>query len=280
MDYRITGQKNRMGSGAPSGEEQAINSSTIVRQQYQTPDRLNTRISIHDKYSTNKQGFGNWITSHYRIREGMSVLELGCGTGEMWAGQGELIRRCGRLVLSDFSEGMLRRAMETLGHYTGIEYRVIDIQDIPFEDRTFDAVIANMMLYHVPDPGKGLREVRRVLKPDGTFYCATYGENGIMAYICSLFADLRFQQQANHQFTLQNGKEKLRSVFSDVRKCLYEDSLEVTDAGDMADYIFSLAGMTELQKLPREEVQSVLEKNMTSGVLHVPKEYGMFIARK
>jgi hypothetical protein len=47
----------------------------------------------------------------------------------------------------------------------------------------------------------------------------------------------------------------------------------------MADYIYSLAGMSELRKLPREEVLAVLEGNMEDGILRVPKEYGMFIAR-
>ena len=99
----------------------------------------------------------------------MSVLELGCGTGEMWCGQGEWIGRCGRFVLSDFSVGMLEQAQETLRGLDGIEYRVIDIRDIPFADRSFDAVMANMMLYHVPDRKKALREGRRVLKEEGTF---------------------------------------------------------------------------------------------------------------
>ena len=64
-----------------------ITASATVKNQYSTADKLNTRISIHSKYSTNKQGFGNWIASHYRIQEGMSVLELGCGTGDMWTGK-------------------------------------------------------------------------------------------------------------------------------------------------------------------------------------------------
>ncbi len=258
--------------------EAGVNDGATVRKQYQTDEKLNTRISIHSRYSTNKQGFGNWITSHYRIRNGMSVLELGCGTGGMWAGRDETIRRCGRFVLSDLSEGMLQKAKETLRGQTGIEYRIIDIQDIPFADHTFDAVIANMMLYHVPDLSKGLREAKRVLKTDGVFYCATYGENGMMEYIYSLFADERIQYHVNDSFTLQNGEKKLKSVFSDVRRFLYEDSLEVTDAEDMVDYIFSLAGMTDLQKLPREKVRAVLERNMPDGILHVPKEYGMFMA--
>ena len=265
-------------TGQSTGNEAGLNDRAAVQRQYRTAGKLSTRISLHSKYSTNKQGFGNWITSHYQIESGMSVLELGCGTGEMWAGRDEIISRCGRLVLSDFSEGMLDRAKETLRGRAGIEYRVIDIQDIPFADQSFDAVIANMMLYHVPDLPKGLREVRRVLKADGTFYCATYGENGIMAFLCRLFADYGIRYHANTSFTLQNGEKQLKTAFPCVRRLLYEDSLEVTDAEDMADYIFSLTGMADLQKLPREEVRSVLEKHMTDGVLRVPKEYGMFIA--
>ena len=75
-----------------------INDKTVVEKQYATSTNLNTRISIHDKYSTNKQGFGNWIFSHYEIDDGARVLELGCGTGSMWKGHDELIKKCSQLV--------------------------------------------------------------------------------------------------------------------------------------------------------------------------------------
>ena len=256
----------------------SLSDQNVVAGQYGTSENLNTRISIHEKYSTNKQGFGNWITDHYRFPEGASVLELGCGTGSMWKGKNALIRRCSRLILSDFSEGMLEKAKETLSGENGIEYRRIDIQDIPFPDHAFDAVIANMMLYHVPDLPKGLGEVRRVLKKGGTFYCATYGENGMMQYIGSLFAGYGAEVSVNTGFTLQNGKQALEPFFTDVKRELYIDSLAVTEIGDLVDYIFSLSGMTELRKLPRETVHAVLAGHRKDGVLSVPKEYGMFIA--
>ena len=257
----------------------SLTQSGVLATQYATSVNLNTRISIHERYSTNKQGFGNWITDHYHFPESASVLELGCGTGSMWKGKTDLIRRCSRLILSDLSEGMLEKAKETLYTEAGIEYRAIDIQEIPYPDRTFDAVIANMMLYHVPDPARGLGEVRRVLKEGGAFYCATFGEHGMMEYIGSLFENEKIDTRVNTQFTLQNGKSVLDSFFSAVEKDLYPDSLAVTNVEDLADYIFSLSGMTDLRKLPRETVCSVLKRHMKDGVLTVPKEYGMFIAR-
>ena len=67
-------------------ETDNINDKKTVKDQYATTGKLSTRISIHDKYSTNKTGFGNWIFSNYDIRNGMRVLELGCGTGSMCKG--------------------------------------------------------------------------------------------------------------------------------------------------------------------------------------------------
>ena len=251
----------------------------MVNNQYKTADKLKKRISIHEKYSTNKQGLGNWIFSHYQVDDGMSVLELGCGTGNMWLGKNDLISKCSKLVLSDFSEGMLKKTQETLQNQKGIEYRKIDIQSIPYEENSFDVVIANMMLYHVPDIQKGLSEVRRVLKENGTFYCATYGENGMMEYILSLFKDYGVEDHPNHSFTLQNGEKQLSNFFSEIQLFNYEDSLEVTNLDDIADYIYSLAGMAELRKQPREIMLSVLKENVSNGILRIPKEYGMFVAR-
>ena len=259
--------------------ENGINDAATVKKQYATSTNLNKRISIHDKYSTNKQGFGNWIVSQYRLEPGMKVLELGCGTGSMWAGRGELIGLCAKLVLSDFSEGMLETAKQNVGAYENLEYRVIDIQDIPYGDGEFDIVIANMMLYHVPDLALGLKEVRRVLKPGGTFYTATYGEHGIVEYVAGLLSSLGVEDRTNKTFTLQNGGGQLGRFFKEVSRTDYEDSLAVTDADDLTEYIFSLTGMVSLNGAVKEKVREILLQNMQDGVLHVPKEYGLFIAK-
>lgn len=255
-----------------------VNNAEEVKKQYADTGNLNTRISIHDRYSTNRQGFGNWICENYRIEPGMKVLELGCGTGSIWSGRQSLVENCGKLVLSDLSEGMLASARELVGEHDNVEYGIIDIQNIPYEDGSFDVVIANMMLYHVPDLAKGLSEVRRVLKKDGAFYCATYGEHGIVEYLAKVLGRYGVENKLNRNFTLQNGTEILGGFFGSVEKLEYRDSLAVTDVDDMVDYIRSLSSMTSLSDVPREEIRQILTQNMRDGVLHVPKEYGMFVA--
>ena len=256
----------------------SINNNETVKKQYANADKLNARISIHDKYSTNKLGFGNWILSNYKIENGMKVLELGCGTGSMWKGHEELIACCGRIVMSDFSEGMLDSARENIGEYDNVEYRVIDICDIPYEDDTFDIVIANMMLYHVPDMDKALCEVKRVMKDNGRFYSATYGEHGIVEYLSALFGIYGVEDNINKTFTLQNGAEILGKYFAHVDMLEYKDSMEVTNRDDMVDYIYTLSGMAALADVPKENVRAILSENMQDGILRVPKEYGMFVS--
>lgn len=255
-----------------------INDSSVVKRQYATENNLSTRISIHDKYSTNKIGFGNWIVSNYRIEKGAKVLEIGCGTGDMWKNRESLIGDCSKLVLSDFSEGMLAAAENNIGNYDNLEYKIIDIQEIPYEDETFDVVIANMMLYHVPDIDKGLAEVRRVLKRGGHFYCATYGEHGIIEYLSKILSAYGVEDNINKNFTLQNGYEILNKTFSKVEKLEYIDSLAVTNIDDMVEYIYSLSSMTSLNGVPKQVIKKILIHNTTNGILNVPKEYGMFIS--
>ena len=249
-----------------------------IEKQYQTSQNLNTRISIHDKYSTNKQPFGNWIVSHYEIAPGSKILELGCGTGSMWKDNLHLLSGDTTLTLTDFSEGMLETAKQNV-RAENVTFRQVDIQNIPYPDAAFDVVIANMMLYHVPDLHKGLSEVRRVLKPGGIFYCATYGIHGILEYITDLLKDMNVKGNIGTTFTLQNGGGSLGQHFDQVQRLDRDDGLAIADINDFADYIYSLSSLTNMDKVPRETLLDTLKSRVENGILYVPKEYGMFICR-
>lgn len=256
-----------------------INNTNTVKRQYENSSNLDIRIAIHNKYSVNKQGFANWIVSNYRIKPKNRILELGCGTGSMWKSHLDLLEPCSDLTLTDLSEGMIASAKENLGDAENIAYRIADIQDIPFGDNCFDIVIANMMLYHVPDIKKGLSEVSRVLKDGGFFYCATYGEHGILDYLESMLGSFCIADKQNKVFTLQNGKSILSDYFVGVTRLDYPDSLEITDIDDVIEYIKSCADMTALTNMGYEDMKKILKNSMTDGVLHIPKEYGMFVCR-
>lgn len=248
-----------------------------IEKQYNTSDNLKTRISIHERYSTNQQPFGDWITSHYEMQPGFQILELGCGTADMWKGVLQNLPEKIHLILTDFSEGMLAAARESTRGCSAVEFRRVDIQSIPFEDASFDMVIANMMLYHVPDLDRGLSEVRRVLKPGGKFYCATYGEHGIMEFVNHALYDLGVAGSIGKQFTLQNGGEKLSKYFTHVERLTREDRLKITHVEDFVDYVLSLSTLTGLENVTPDALMQAFCKKTVNGMLYVPKEYGMFI---
>ena len=254
-----------------------INETEKVKTQYSKADGLNTRISIHEKYSTNKMGLSNWYFTVYQIKEGMKVLELGCGTGVMWSAHRDVIGKCSELVLSDFSEGMVETTKANVGTLPNVTYRVIDIQDIPYSDGNFDVVIANYMLYHVPDIKKALSEVHRVLKAGGTFYAGTTGEHGAMETIASW---LGYDGIYVNTFSLDNGRKQLEEFFSKVDIMRYVDSLEITDLDDLMEYIYSGITFRNVVTLSEEEVRRILEAHMENGVLKLPKEPGTFVAVK
>lgn len=254
-----------------------INETNEVKEQYKTAEHLNTRISIHDKYSTNKLGLSNWYFTIYQIEPGMKILELGCGSGSLWKDHQEYIEKCEKVIISDFSEGMAETAEANIGKLPNVEYRVIDIQDIPYEAETFDIVIANYMLYHVPNIPKALSEVSRVLKKGGKFYAGTTGEVGVFETVVQyLGIDMVFE----NTFSLENGTAKLEPFFSKIETYHYEDALEITNLDDLMEYLYSGMKFEDACKLSKEEVRGILARHMENGILRLPKDPGTFVAIK
>ena len=253
--------------------------SNKVIEQYQKHNNLDIRVELHKRYSKNKFGFNNWIFSNYQITEDIKVLELGCGTGELWKSNLDSIDKIEQLIITDFSSDMVEKTKSVIGNRDNVEYKIMDIQNISFENETFDIVIANMLLHHVDDIDKALDEVNRVLKKGGIFYCATFGENGVVDYLASLFKNEINQELENKTFTLQNGKNYLIRYFNNVEKLIYDDELQVTNIDDLVQYIQSLRGISEIGSLDETIIRKRLEMKFNNSMLVIPKEYGMFIAR-
>jgi demethylmenaquinone methyltransferase/2-methoxy-6-polyprenyl-1,4-benzoquinol methylase len=99
------------------------------------------------------------------------VLDLAAGTGDL----AMAIARRGRparVIATDFVPEMLEVAREKAARYTGptrIDFAVVDAQDLPFDDESFDVVTIAFGVRNLTDRMKNFREVRRVLKPGGRY---------------------------------------------------------------------------------------------------------------
>ena len=265
------------------------NDNKELRKQYENAGNLNSRMLLHQLFSTNKQGWSNWVFQNYRLEAGQLILELGCGNGSFWAANAHKLPDNIRLILSDFSEGMLGAAKENASKIKNIEYKVIDAQAIPFEDNLFDIVIANHMLYHVPDLNRALKEIARVLKDGGTFYATTIGVNNTIEIVDILHdfdPSIDFAHgEITRAFSLENGREKLEKYFGSIELRRYADSLHITRAQPLIDYILSSQGIGNVNEIIRGEkieqfsgyISGLFSK---TGYIDIQKDAGIFISSK
>jgi len=251
----------------------SINSPDTIKKQYANADGLNIRIRLHQRYSINQQPYFEWVMEHYHIQPGMKVLELGCGTGVMWGQPERWLPDDARLTLTDLSEGMLAQARANVPKRENISFAQVDIQQIPYNDDSFDLIIANAMLYHVPDLNRALSEAARVLRPDGRFLCTTTGDNGMHSWLQAVLGE---GESPHMPFSLQNGGPALEKHFGRVERIIREDGLAVTDVDDLVAYVRSTMSFAYVRSWPEEALRQRLMAEMENGVIRIPKEYGVF----
>lgn len=258
-----------------------MNDLEQVLKMYIKKDTLSTRINFHDKYSVNKYGWGNWVFDQYEFCDNATILELACGTARIWLGREDRLPKNYKIILSDLSSLMVEQAEALFSDNPNFSFKQIDIQDIPYENDCFDIVIANHMLYHVPNKEKALSEVFRVLKPGGCFYATTLGRNTLKE-LQDIYRKLEdkacFSFSENISFTLENGADLLSKIFSKVEQRQYIDSLDVTDIDDLMAYINSY---NEIPDSVNDELYSLVKNSFSSnGIFHISKEQGIFICKK
>ena len=192
-----------------------------LREQYKDDQNLNARIALHARFSTNTYGWQRWVFDAMMcLPERARILELGCGPGDLWAINRARIPTGWELTLTDASPGMVEAAQRKLADLKPVPtLKVVDAQSIPFDAVTFDAVIANHMLYHVPDRRRTLAEIRRVLRPGGKLFATTVGGGAmteLWALVEAFIPDIHASTQAVASgFTLENGGDQLAEVFSE-----------------------------------------------------------------
>ena len=124
--------------------------------------------------------------------EDKEVLDLGCGTGVL--SMIALEKGAKRVVLGDCSELLLdgcQKKMTGSGYSSErIDFRQLDVESLPFEDRCFDVIISGMMLGMVPGQETAVSEMLRVLRSGGSLALSTHGPGWYYEAVVALFTAL------------------------------------------------------------------------------------------
>ena len=99
------------------------------------------------------------------------VLECACGTGAITIC---IAKKCKSLIATDFATGMLKQAARKCRKYDNVSFKRVDITNIKCRDARFDKAVAGNVIHLLPDPGKALTELERVVKPGGKIIIPTY----------------------------------------------------------------------------------------------------------
>lgn len=100
-----------------------------------------------------------------------TVLECACGTGAISV---YIAEKCKSLTATDFAEKMLKRAEKKCKKYGNVSFSVEDITHLNYENESFDKVVAGNVIHLLTDPKKALKELERVVKPNGKIIIPTY----------------------------------------------------------------------------------------------------------
>lgn len=272
----------------------------VVLDQYATKKNLQTRVDIHRLYSQVPYSFQDWTLSHIDLTGSERALDVGCGSGAwLFPLADRLSQNGGSVVGIDLSEGMVLDISNEANMRTNIELHTGDVQNLPFSDESFDFVMANFMLYHVPDIDQAIRELKRVLKPGGKLITATNSQLSMEPLWklhvggqrnAGLPEGIVLRSVPNVRFSLENGSEFLRPHFEWFESNVLYDVLKFTNSQPLMDYYSS--GFMKLGDIDkqianeqwqsvydfvREQVDTLLERD---GCYSLPKIAGFFTMEK
>jgi SAM-dependent methyltransferase len=255
-------------------------------EQYKTSANLSARAALHQRFSTNPYGWPRWMFDQAMPYLHDPVLEVGGGPGWLWRENLGRLPSDVRVCFSDLSTGMVQEARSALDGQA-FDFLNLDAQHLPFADDTFNAVLANHMLYHVPDLPRAARELARVLVPGGVLLAATNGRAHLREFddLFSAF-EPRSQSRANlrmPRFTVENAAEVLSPAFIRVEVHRYNDALWVTEAQPLVDYLLSFtAGDPYLSPKRAGEALSFFQAKIEEGGggVRITKDAGYALGMK
>lgn len=254
----------------------------LKNEQYRKGDRLDARVHLHRRFSTNPTVYFEWMYEQLNFQENMNVLEAGCGTGELWRTNLPRLSAGLNITLLDLSAGMAAAARSTVNRDPQFRFATADAQFLPFSSSHFDRVIANYMLYHVPDILLAVSELRRVMAPGGILCAATNSINH-MRELGELMKRFGLSVNSLHDFAvrygLENAPQILGEFFDRVEVIPFADSLFITESEPLLAYIRSMSGIWHFTPGALDELEQwVVKEIQAKGGYSIQKASGLVLA--
>jgi SAM-dependent methyltransferase len=249
--------------------------------QYATDANLRARMALHARFATNPVPWMRWVFDQLALREGESVLEVGCGTGALWVGNADRTPAGCTLRLTDASAAMVDAARDALSRaHVEAQVEVMSAESLAVGTASQEVVVANHMLYHVADLRRALAEIRRVLRPSGRLVASTNGRRHMIELDDLAEEVVRAERdRLVERFGLENGADVLGATFDDVTLRGREDALEVTDADALVAYVASLPTAAGLSRSDLERLRARIAAHLARGPFHITRQSGVFLAR-
>lgn len=259
--------------------------------QYAAPDKLRIRQEAHEQFSEHPNDFFDWVLTLFDLHPGLTVADIGCGPGAYHS----RLHAAGCCVIAlDRFNGMTEAAQRQAVQQ-GLAVLVIrgDAQALPLADGCVERVMANHMLYHVPDQEAALAEMRRVLKPGGLVMLTTNAADANLLFHeahCAAALALGYMPAAPITARFHLGHlELVRRFFPDATVHVRSDAF-LFPSLDAALRYYASAHIDALEDLPADGshvgrllplVAERLRRYLDAqGRLRVPKDAGCFIGSK
>lgn len=254
-------------------------------EQYGNSQKLAARARLNSEYTIAEIGWFPWVARQLPLKSTANILDVGCGPGWFWAAAANELPQNLNLTLSDLSPGMVQEAVERCRRlpFTSVTGQQANATALPFEDGSFDAVIAMHMLYHLPDPAKGFAEMYRVLKPGGFLAVTTNGVGNMrkMYELTTVFGSPPFDP-AGAAFGYDAAERLIEAQFGNVTMTQHPARLRVTDPEDVFLALTSYPPGDAADEAQLAAFRNAITEAFQAGngTLEVEKESGLFIGWK